>query len=321
MATENKDRGFELFEDTHKIQPFRWAFLTSMLYFVICLGYIWGSGKIAKSLAVNTDNLYQIEMIKGFIFVFFTSVLIFVLLFFLFKHVVKQQEELIAQKHELFISQRQALAGIFASSIAHDINNVLTILDYHWYLLTNNNKDIVINHEIQMKFEEAIKDLQILSQRLMNIGKQNIPSKLEVFDLVALTKQTIHFLRKYREVSHCKIEYKGEEQLKIEGVPTICRQLLVNLILNAGRSIEKQGHIRVELLKQQSNAVLQVHDNGPGIPKDDREKIFKAFYSTQPQGTGLGLTSIKVYVDVLGGQMNIAHSDLGGACFRIEIPL
>ncbi|MDZ7724960.1 MAG: ATP-binding protein [candidate division KSB1 bacterium] len=122
-------------------------------------------------------------------------------------------------------------------------------------------------------------------------------------------------------MNHCNIEYRGEEEFEIEGSPTICRQLLVNLIINAGRAIDHQGHILLELHRHENNAVLKVHDDGPGIPEEERNNVLKAFYTTQTKGTGLGLTSIKVYVDVLGGSMDISDSELGGACFRIELPL
>lgn len=316
-----KEQVFSFSEYPFWVHPFRIAFLFSMSYLVLCTVYIWASGKLAAQTALTMHELHHIETIKGIVFVIISSLLIFILLFVLFRRISKQHTQLIAQKNDLLLSQRQAMAGIFASSVAHDINNVLTILDYHWYLLTQQNKDINVEGEIRQKFGEAIKDLQILSQRLMNTGKENIPSELEVFNLAELIKNTIKFLRKYREVNHCRIEYKGEDHLDLEGLPTICRQLLVNLILNAGRATQDAGKILVELNRSENNAVIRVHDNGPGIPEQEREQVFKAFYTTQDKGTGLGLTSIKVYVDVLGGRMDVTDSELGGACFTVEIPL
>ncbi|MDZ7724961.1 MAG: hypothetical protein U5R06_19660 [candidate division KSB1 bacterium] len=182
MKSEHgKGRDIEFFENYFFVKPFRWAFFSSVFYFVVCVAYIWISGNVVKNIAANTENFYSLEIIKGVVFVFVTSVLIFLLLYILFKRLAHQHEEIMAQKNELLISQRQAMAGIFASSVAHDINNVLTILDYHWYLLTQINKDVKIDDEVREKFGEAIKDLQILSQRLMNTGKENLPSELELF--------------------------------------------------------------------------------------------------------------------------------------------
>ena len=320
MGTQ-KDEDFAFSDYAYFIKPFRWAFFSAIAYLLICISYIYFSSKVARIIADNADRLHTIELIKGTIFVILSSILIFSLLYILFKRLSRQHETLLAHKNEILISQRQALAGIFASSVAHDINNVLTILDYHWYLLTQINSDVKIDTEVRTKFEEAIKDLQILSQRLMNTGKENIPSELEIFDLADLINQTLRFLRKYKEVAHCRIDYEGENEFELEANPTICRQLLVNLILNAGRAIKGPGHILVELQRQENNAVLKIHDNGPGIPEKERENVFKAYYTTQSKGTGLGLVSIKVYVDVLSGRMDISDSELGGACFRIEIPI
>jgi signal transduction histidine kinase len=68
-------------------------------------------------------------------------------------------------------------------------------------------------------------------------------------------------------------------------------------------------------------AVLEVHDTGPGIPESERQRVFDPYFTTKTEGTGLGLPIVKKVVLEHGGEIQCAQSPLGGALFRIELPL
>jgi signal transduction histidine kinase len=66
---------------------------------------------------------------------------------------------------------------------------------------------------------------------------------------------------------------------------------------------------------------LRVEDAGAGVPPELRERIFQPFFSTKPHGSGLGLTIVQTIVAQHGGAFRLDESDLGGACFRVQLPL
>jgi signal transduction histidine kinase len=100
--------------------------------------------------------------------------------------------------------------------------------------------------------------------------------------------------------------------------------VLINLITNAVHAVENGGRVIVRAQVDSPSAVLiEVADSGPGVPELDREKIFEPFFTTKPdgKGTGLGLPIVRNIVDQHRGQISIAKSDLGGAAFRVVIPI
>lgn len=104
----------------------------------------------------------------------------------------------------------------------------------------------------------------------------------------------------------------------IEADEQLLRQALFNLILNAIQAVESGGAIWVRATRQAGNeAVLEIADNGPGVPPENRTNIFKPYFTTTANGTGLGLAV--VHQIVLAHGWDIACQDHGarGACFRI----
>ena len=93
-----------------------------------------------------------------------------------------------------------------------------------------------------------------------------------------------------------------------------------HLILNAADATHGRGRIDVSLRRRDEVAVLEVQDNGPGVPAERRGAIFEAFYSSKPHGTGLGLLTVKVTAEEHGGTVEVLDSELGGACFRVTLP-
>jgi two-component system, NtrC family, sensor kinase len=72
-----------------------------------------------------------------------------------------------------------------------------------------------------------------------------------------------------------------------------------------------------------ATVLLEVGDSGPGVPDEDRQKIFEPFFTTKPdgKGTGLGLPIVRNIVDQHGGEISVSRSDLGGAAFRVVLPI
>ena len=104
------------------------------------------------------------------------------------------------------------------------------------------------------------------------------------------------------------------------------RLILENLLSNAIKYSPRGGTIHVSAHAEGEVFVLDVADSGPGIPAEDRARIFDAFYTGKPadrsvKGTGIGLSVVMEFVTVHGGSVEIVDGEFAGAHFRIRLPL
>lgn len=113
-------------------------------------------------------------------------------------------------------------------------------------------------------------------------------------------------------------------------------QVFANLIINAYQALEGRGAVRIEAREAQTaeegalvpdtqhavpSVVVDVSDSGPGIPADRVEKIFQPFFTTKPQGSGLGLAVVRKIVDAHEGRIDLAAGDGSGTRFRVTLPI
>ena len=116
-------------------------------------------------------------------------------------------------------------------------------------------------------------------------------------------------------------------ELQLYGDRERLRNVVDNLLSNAVKYTPVDGVIHLNLRQLGNQAVLEVADSGPGIPENERKKIFKPFYQGSApmvgpvQGTGIGLSIVQEYVRDHGASIEVLDSPLGGACFKVSLPL
>jgi signal transduction histidine kinase len=109
------------------------------------------------------------------------------------------------------------------------------------------------------------------------------------------------------------------EDLTVEADEQMLRQVLFNLLMNAIQAVQPGRHIQIVSRKSDpGEAVLEVSDNGPGVPLDLRKEIFKPYFTTNRQGTGLGLAVVQQIVLAHGWTIECLGNTPRGASFRIR---
>jgi len=98
------------------------------------------------------------------------------------------------------------------------------------------------------------------------------------------------------------------------------KQVILNLLLNACEAIGNEGEISIYVKNNYESLMLSVCDNGPGIESVLAEKIFNPFFSTKPDGVGLGLAVCRDIISRHNGTIAVGDSVIGGAEFIITIP-
>jgi two-component system NtrC family sensor kinase len=105
--------------------------------------------------------------------------------------------------------------------------------------------------------------------------------------------------------------------------PALLNQVVMNIVSNAADAIEGPGRIEVSAAAEGDDYLITIEDSGPGIPADLQERVFEPFFTTKPigSGTGLGLAIAYTVVQAHKGAIAVGRSALGGASFRIAVPL
>jgi signal transduction histidine kinase len=119
----------------------------------------------------------------------------------------------------------------------------------------------------------------------------------------------------------------------IQGDGPQLRQLFTNLLTNAFEALEGTGSvdIRGTLMEEDHGTadeprpmpmiLVEIVDNGPGVPRELADKVFSPFFTTKAQGSGLGLAIVRKIVDAHDGRIDLSTRPGGGACFRIALPV
>jgi signal transduction histidine kinase len=103
--------------------------------------------------------------------------------------------------------------------------------------------------------------------------------------------------------------------------PDMIKQVILNLFINAQQAMSGGGDLIIRTDKQDKEAVLQISDTGSGISPDRLPHIFEAYYTSRPQGSGLGLPTAKKIIDAHKGSISVNSEPGKGTSFQIKLPL
>lgn len=288
-------------------------------YLVVCEAYIWVSDEVAGRLAGSMEEMTRIAEIKGTLFVLVTALLIFAAMGWLLQVIARHEQLARRQREAMLLAEQRAMAGVFAASIAHDMNNLLVIFRSEVAALRDG---IMPGPEAVKHLDLAGQSLRALARRLMDLGRDAVGAAVETVDLGRECRDLVGLARKHQRASECTLETEVTAGMRLPVKAVLLRQALLNLLLNAADATGGTGRILIRACPRDGAACIEVHDNGPGIPESVREKLFTPFYTTKEQGGGLGLLSVRMCVEEHGGSVAVETSSiLKGACFRLLLPL
>ncbi len=226
---------------------------------------------------------------------------------------------------KLLQTEKLAALGQMITGIAHELSNPLTsILGYSQRLLVRKDAN-ARGGEIRQIYEEAERASTILRQLLLS-ARETRPERKRL-SLNQIILRAMELQRFGSAAEKIRIELDLDPSLPfISGDPGQLQQVLMNLIGNARQAIvqdEKAGTIRLRTARVGDRRILlQVIDDGPGIPEAILSRIFDPFFTTKPAGvgTGLGLAIVLSVVREHGGYVNVSSPPEGGAIFSVELP-
>ncbi|HEY3803172.1 MAG TPA: ATP-binding protein [Kofleriaceae bacterium] len=239
----------------------------------------------------------------------------------------QDQSKIDLLQQQIIRAERLATLGELAAGVVHELNNPLTsITVYAEYLVRK-----LESQGAEVADLEKLRRIGASAQRILRFSRDLVqyarPSAKDVgpVDLSAVVRSSVSICEHLIERGGIELAIEIEPELPvIQAVGGQLEQVLINLITNATHAVETGGKVAVRAQAVTPAAVvLEVADSGPGIRDEDRDKIFEPFFTTKPdgKGTGLGLPIVRNIVEQHRGEITVGRSDLGGASFRVTIPV
>ncbi len=238
-------------------------------------------------------------------------------------------------ERQLVHSQKMDSIGTLAGGVAQYFINVMSTIVGYTELLKRELKENESSNQKLLQIEKSANRAAELTGQLLAFSRRH-PTVLHVFNLNELVAETMDMIRSTVPAS-IDVQFEPAEELpNIEADSTQIQQVLINLILNARDALSGSGKITISTrigsdTQAQAEvedadlryAILEVEDNGVGIPKDVLHRIFEPFYTTKEvgKGTGLGLAMVYGIIKKHNGFIDVTSALGEGTKFSAFIPL
>jgi two-component system NtrC family sensor kinase len=230
--------------------------------------------------------------------------------------------------HQLLQAEKMAALGQTVSGVAHELNNPLaTILSWAERLSQRTTLEEPVRRGLETILSEADRAARIV-RNLLTFARKRQTTRAMV-DVNQVVRETLA-LRAYEQ----RVTNITVIDALAAGLPNVfadghqVQQVLLNLIINAEQAMLSANGRGILVLRtwhdpDQESVVLEINDDGPGIPDDLQPKIFDPFFTTKEvgKGTGLGLTVAYAIVQEHGGRIRLESRPNAGASFYVEMPV
>lgn len=238
----------------------------------------------------------------------------------------KAEKQLALVKAQLIESEKFSIIGQLIAGVSHELNNPLTaILGLSEVVLMTDDLPELTRQQLEKINKSAILCKNIV-QKLLALSRKE-ERKREPIDINSVIKTSFDLI----DIELKKDGVEVVTQLA-DSIPSITadfyelEQVFLNLINNAVHAMRNNKNGRIINVKSEFDEKyisILFQDNGPGIPKDDFQKIFEPLYTTKKkgEGTGLGLSVCYEIIEEFGGNIYVGNNNGTGACFVVKLPI
>ncbi|MGA9388972.1 MAG: ATP-binding protein, partial [Candidatus Sulfotelmatobacter sp.] len=241
----------------------------------------------------------------------------------------RAEEQLRQAQEDLARVTRVVAMGELAAAIAHEVNQPLTaIVTNANFSLRQLNSATPDTDELRGAITEIVNDgtrAAAVISRIRGLLTRGAPKATEV-DINQIIQDVLLLLR--YELNRNRISLRTElasDLPPVQGDPVQLQQVLINLIMNAIESLrasaDRPREILIRSAKNPEGILVQVEDSGLGVRPEQADRIFEPFFTSKPQGVGMGLSISRSIVESHGGRLWAAPGELYGAGFQFTVPI
>lgn len=246
----------------------------------------------------------------------------------------KTQEKM--RETHFYQNQKLESLGQLAGGVAHDFNNIMSIIDGYARIAAKEVGDNESAQSYLERIQKAVKRGASLTRQLLTFGRHNVVIE-SITDIGKLVREQETLLETLLDAS-IDMEVQAEDGLFVECASDAIGQILLNLVVNARDAMPEGGKIMIEAMRHEGDApgrmppgmrldselcYMRVSDTGCGIDEEIRSKIFDPFFTTKDQGkgTGLGLSMVYGLVQQMGGFIDVTSAKGKGTTISIYLPV
>lgn len=231
-----------------------------------------------------------------------------------------EQRDLINQtRARLAQSEKLAALGQMATMIAHEVRNPLGVMRSAAQEIRDAALDDANARRASSFVISEIDRLNRVIESILGFARPLEPSFGSV-RVAEIAERAILLAAEHPRARQTRVRLERNDDPEIEADADLITQVLLDLIANALEASPRGGgNVRIDIVAD-GDVVIAVSDGGPGVPADLRGKIFEPFYTTNANGTGLGLAVSRQVVTSHGGTLGVGDADGGGARFEIRLP-
>jgi signal transduction histidine kinase len=231
--------------------------------------------------------------------------------------------ELAALQQQMQLKENLAALGELSAGMAHEFKNALATISGYAQMMSAEQ----LSEEARDNANRILEQTRSITHVVTEFLKYARPLEIvnEPVELQAIVERVASEVGEARP--DVQLSWEGEFG-SVSGDEGLLRQALLNLARNAAQacaSAEGGGRVllRGETVRGEQSGLqrISILDNGPGIPEDSMGKLFRPFYTTKADGTGLGLAVVQKIIVQHGGQVEGRNRPEGGAVFMVTLPL
>ncbi len=217
---------------------------------------------------------------------------------------------------------------LFLAGATHELKTPLACIRLYTETLERPDLDDDARRRIHGSLVKDIERLEEMMEQILSLSRdEDGPRRRpETLDLAAETRDLIDAMRAFLEGNGATLTSELPDERLILGDRQDFRVAVRNLLQNAVHHGASPSEIRIALTSDEHHHHLSVSDNGPGVPRRDRQKIFDSFYRAgaggdRPLGAGLGLYLVRRSAEALSGTVSLESEEERGATFTLTLPV
>jgi len=224
-------------------------------------------------------------------------------------------------ENEIELSHRLAAIGRLASGVGHEVKNPINAIVVHLELLRQKLQEA--DPTTQRHMDVIGSELQRLDRVVQMLVDFTRPVELRLsdLDLCRLVDDVSQLAAPDAERHGVRIERSlPGEPLQVRGDSDLLKQALLNVVLNGLQAMSQGGTLSITAAREDDELVIEVRDQGAGIPEEIRDKIYNLYFTTKKTGTGIGLAMTYKVMQLHHGSVDFESADGHGTTFRLRLP-